>query len=83
MASSANDDAQLLRHIDDSDGIDIILARVDASGVVLTRVEVASDMGADKTHLELDFEEMDILTKWWRDRRLREQATQGGYAGAP
>ena len=82
MASSANDNAELLRHIDDSDGIDIIVARVDAGDVVLTRVEIASDSGLVITHLGLDAEEMDRLTVWWRNRRLHEQA-QGGYAGAP
>ena len=82
MESNINDEAQLLRSIDDSDGVDIIVARVDAGGVVLTRVEVASDTGVNVAHLGLDAEEMDKLAIWWRNRRLREQA-QGGYAGAP
>lgn len=78
MASSANDEAQLLRHIDDSDGTDTIIVRIDSGGVVLTKMEVASDMGVNMLHLGLDNEEMDILTAWWRNRRLRERAS-----GAP
>lgn len=82
MASNINDEAQLLRHVDDNDGTDTIVARVDGGGLVLTRIEVASDMGVNVVHFGLDAEEMDALAIWWRNRRLREQA-QGGYAGAP
>lgn len=92
MASSANDEAQVLRLVDDNDGIDAVLAKATPDGVVLTYtkidIELDTEIGVEVAtqtrvlHLNLDNEEMDALTIWWRNRRLRELG-QGGYAGAP